>query len=301
MGCRELQVNDYFRMTDSASGTDVPYYALADANKNITEYFDTNGNVVAHYEYSPFGKITQSSGTMVSDFDYRFSSEYADDETGLVYYNHRYYSAEWGRWLSRDPIEEQGGWNIYAMVNNDAINEIDYLGLDKCEINLFIGHGKKKVKGDPQTDADIDPDGDTGQYAQDQTDADPSGCSAVGIMGCWNVSTMNQVDKKRAKNKKAPVNWVNADDSNTYRSITSAGRGEDNIPGPGEPKRYTPKTAKQIKDSLKNNAVKKAKEICKKGCCKEVKIYFVKKALLWGFNKKLSSTVNCGSNYKCDK
>jgi len=37
MGCRELQVNDYFRMTDSASGTDVPYYALADANKNITE------------------------------------------------------------------------------------------------------------------------------------------------------------------------------------------------------------------------------------------------------------------------
>jgi hypothetical protein len=29
MGCRELQVNDYFRMTDSASGTDVPYYALA--------------------------------------------------------------------------------------------------------------------------------------------------------------------------------------------------------------------------------------------------------------------------------
>jgi len=39
MGCRELQVNDYFRMADSASGTDVPYYALADANKNITVKF----------------------------------------------------------------------------------------------------------------------------------------------------------------------------------------------------------------------------------------------------------------------
>ena len=33
------------------------------------------------------------------------SSEVADDETGLVYYNYRYYSAELGRWLSRDPIE----------------------------------------------------------------------------------------------------------------------------------------------------------------------------------------------------
>jgi hypothetical protein len=69
MGCRELQVNDYFRMTDSVSGTDVAYYALADANKNITEYFDSNGNVVAHYEYSPFGKITKKSGTMQNDFD----------------------------------------------------------------------------------------------------------------------------------------------------------------------------------------------------------------------------------------
>jgi len=37
MGCRKLQVNDYFIMAGSASGTDVPYYALADANKNITE------------------------------------------------------------------------------------------------------------------------------------------------------------------------------------------------------------------------------------------------------------------------
>jgi len=100
MGCRELHVNDYFRMTDFVSGTDVPYYALADANKNITDYFDTNGNVVVHYEYSPFGKITASSGTKKDDFDYRFSSEVFDTETGLVYYNYRYYSPELGRWLS---------------------------------------------------------------------------------------------------------------------------------------------------------------------------------------------------------
>ena len=103
MGCWELQVNDHFRMTDSASGTDVLHYALGDANQNITEYFDTNGNAVAHYEYSPFGKITQSSGTMASDFDYRFSSEVFDTESGLSYYNYRYYSPELGRWLSRDP------------------------------------------------------------------------------------------------------------------------------------------------------------------------------------------------------
>ena len=34
-----------------------------------------------------------------------------------------------GRWLNRDPIEEQGGLNIYGMVNNDPVNAWDYLGL----------------------------------------------------------------------------------------------------------------------------------------------------------------------------
>ena len=36
-----------------------------------------------------------------------------------------------GRWLSRDPIEEQGGYNLYAMVGNDAVNFLDYLGHSK--------------------------------------------------------------------------------------------------------------------------------------------------------------------------
>jgi len=151
MGCRELQVNDYFRMTDSASGTDVPYYALADANKNITEYFDTNGNAVAHYEYSPFGKITQSIGTMTSEFDYRFSSEVFDDETNLVYYNYRYYSAELGRWLSRDPLYERGStvWlkfnredNISLLIrkiNNEiySLNESDILASTQQNLQIL--------------------------------------------------------------------------------------------------------------------------------------------------------------------
>ena len=150
MGCRELQVNDYFRMTGSVSSTDVPYYALADANKNITDDIDASGTIQAHYEYSPFGKITQTSGTMTSDFDYRFSSEYADDETGLVYYNYRYYSAELGRWLNRDPIGEfsfllefikhrsnddkekivNNSWmSIYLFIGNNPLILVDTYGL----------------------------------------------------------------------------------------------------------------------------------------------------------------------------
>lgn len=41
----------------------------------------------------------------------------------------RYYNPSTGRWLSRDPIEEQGGVNLYGMVGNDPLSRYDYLGL----------------------------------------------------------------------------------------------------------------------------------------------------------------------------
>ncbi len=105
------------------------YYALGDANKNITEYIDSTGAIQAHFEFSPFGKITVASCTDPDDFDFRFSSEVFEHETGLVYYNYRYYSPELGRWLSRDPIGENGGENLYGMVWNSPLSLIDYIGL----------------------------------------------------------------------------------------------------------------------------------------------------------------------------
>jgi RHS repeat-associated protein len=41
---------------------------------------------------------------------------------------YRYYNPGTGRWLSRDPIEEEGGVNLYAFVNNTPSNAVDALG-----------------------------------------------------------------------------------------------------------------------------------------------------------------------------
>lgn len=49
--------------------------------------------------------------------------------SGLRYYGYRYYDPSTGRWPSRDPIEEDGGLNLYGFVENDGINYIDILGL----------------------------------------------------------------------------------------------------------------------------------------------------------------------------
>jgi RHS repeat-associated protein len=48
---------------------------------------------------------------------------------GGIYYGYRHYSPELGRWLSRDPISERGGVNLYGMVGNDAVVTVDVLGL----------------------------------------------------------------------------------------------------------------------------------------------------------------------------
>jgi hypothetical protein len=44
------------------------------------------------------------------------------------FYGYRYYDPVTGRWPSRDPIEEEGGINLYGFVGNDGVNKWDLLG-----------------------------------------------------------------------------------------------------------------------------------------------------------------------------
>ena len=107
------------------------YYYVTDGNKNVMSLIDAAGTKVAEYVYDPFGRLLSSTGELAEINPFRFSSEYHDDETGLVYYNYRYYSPELGRWISRDPIEEEGGVNLYAMVGNNPVSYWDRTGLDR--------------------------------------------------------------------------------------------------------------------------------------------------------------------------
>ncbi len=52
-------------------------------------------------------------------------------------YTYRYMDPVTGRWPSRDPIEEEGGANLYGFVGNSGINFVDVLG--KRTWGLFVG------------------------------------------------------------------------------------------------------------------------------------------------------------------
>ena len=58
----------------------------------------------------------------------QWSSEVYDAELRLVYYNFRYYNPTDGRWTRRDPVGEEMG-NLYCYIDNDIIEDTDYLGL----------------------------------------------------------------------------------------------------------------------------------------------------------------------------
>ena len=108
-------------------------YCMHDAMKNVTSLFGEARGRRALYEYRPYGGLITSEGNMAEENKFRFSSEYMDDELGLVYYNYRHLNPLDGRWISRDPIAEQGGWNLYGAVENSPAWVIDHCGLEVKE------------------------------------------------------------------------------------------------------------------------------------------------------------------------
>ena len=105
------------------------YVPCYDANGNITSYVDTNGSVRAYRQFDAFGNTVSKGGDMVDVFHFWYSTKYFDHDTDLYYYGYRYYSPLLQRWINRDPIEEDGGVNLYGFVKNRALNRIDKLGL----------------------------------------------------------------------------------------------------------------------------------------------------------------------------
>ena len=85
--------------TDAAGAS----YFLHDANKNVMQRTDAEGNLLEEYEYAPFGGNTGETRASTG-----FSSGAFDATTDLDYYNYRYYAPGLGRWTALDPIYEEG-------------------------------------------------------------------------------------------------------------------------------------------------------------------------------------------------
>ena len=104
-----------------------------DLTKNICELFKSDGTLATSYTYSPYGAVTAEGDV---EQPIRWSSEFYDDITDLIYYNYRYYNTYAGRWISRDKLSENYSQNTYIYSTNPFI--IDALGLGKVKVIAYI-------------------------------------------------------------------------------------------------------------------------------------------------------------------
>ena len=103
------------------------YFAAYDGNGNVAALLHAPSSMPhARYEYGPFGAPIRATGPAAALNPFRFSTKRTDNTTDLVVYEYRAYSPALGRWLSRDPIGDEGGEpNLYGFVVNNSPSYID--------------------------------------------------------------------------------------------------------------------------------------------------------------------------------
>jgi RHS repeat-associated protein len=110
------------------------YNYLYDGKGNVTALIDSTQSPVVTYAYDPFGVRMKQVGTF--EQPYQFSTKPYDPQTGLSNFGYRYYNAGLGKWMTRDPLGEAGGINLYGFVGGNPVNWVDLFGLE-VNLNLF--------------------------------------------------------------------------------------------------------------------------------------------------------------------
>ncbi len=87
---------------------------------------DRHGEPVARYAWDAYGRAM--AGIFEPYNSVGFTGHLYDQATGLTYFGARWYDADTGKFLSRDPIQD--GWNWYAYVGGDPVNFVDLWGLE---------------------------------------------------------------------------------------------------------------------------------------------------------------------------
>lgn len=103
-------------------------YYTRDHLGSVRELTDGIQSIRARYDYDPYGRVTKIQGDKDSLFAY--AGYFQHPQSGLDLTQFRAYDPNLGRWISRDPINESGGIDMYAYGFNSPITKIDPTGLE---------------------------------------------------------------------------------------------------------------------------------------------------------------------------
>ncbi|NMJ44385.1 RHS repeat protein [Roseomonas sp. JC162] len=105
---------------------------------------DGEGRVLWRAEHEPYGATKVTANAQVS-LNLRWPGHYFDEETGLHYNRHRYYSPVLGRYIQVDPRDIEGGVNLYGYPAR-PLDMVDVDGLAPCPKKAMVEADEKDKK-----------------------------------------------------------------------------------------------------------------------------------------------------------
>jgi RHS repeat-associated protein len=112
--------------TGKAEGKPVRYFLLTDNLGSVLSATKDDGTEIWENEYFPFGDSVNRNTIPGEEFE-SFTGKMFDKDAGLMYFNHRWYDSEIGRFTTIDPIRD--GMNWYGYCNGNPVNFVDPTGL----------------------------------------------------------------------------------------------------------------------------------------------------------------------------
>src|SRR5688572_992443 len=125
-----------------AQSQDTVIYYQTDAIGSVRMITNANGQVLARYDFLPFGEPWGSS----TNVDPRqFAGKERDAETGFDYFGARYYASNVGRFTTADQAVDVRSaivspqlWNKYSYVSNNPLRKIDPDGRWEREVHYDL-------------------------------------------------------------------------------------------------------------------------------------------------------------------
>jgi RHS repeat-associated protein len=220
----------FFNRGEIVSGT--VYFYSRNHLRSVSDLTNSGGTIITQLAYDQFGRTTVVNGSIRPNFE--FGSYYIHQRSGLNLTFARAYNSALGRFISRDPIRERGGINLFAYVRNRPNMWVDPSGLGE----------QGRVNGGDWQYEPLPEDGDYGEddhYKPDPPPPPPPDCVDMKDSGCtsgnqgWRAGTSDDDCKCGDKDGNCCV----APDGTRYNSkgkrICDTGPHHDQPPPPPNP------------------------------------------------------------------
>jgi len=114
-------------------------YYVTDHLGSTRGLYDGTKSALGSYEYSPYGELYASSGSVALDgLVSAFTGKPWDSAAQMYYFPYRWYSPSAARWLTRDPLGMVDGPNVYGYVRGNPVTGLDPLGLIAVNWGSFL-------------------------------------------------------------------------------------------------------------------------------------------------------------------